>query len=108
LSKNNYSSNNSYGVTNPNSLSDGDDKGKGELNGSIGSKTDISERNTLLLKKPSVVEPTASQLSNLINELSPANESGIRKYFISPPSETWNPKDGTYSLNISWTYELNR
>jgi hypothetical protein len=67
-----------------------------------------SERNTLLLKKPSVVEPTASQLSNLINELSPANESGIRKYFISPPSETWNPKDGTYSLNISWTYELNR
>lgn len=67
-----------------------------------------NERNPILLKKPSVVEPTASQLANLINELSPANESGIRKYFISPPTESWNPKEGTYSLNISWTYELDR
>ena len=66
------------------------------------------ERNPILLKKPSVVQPTAQQLHELIIEMSPANEYGIRKYFISPPSESWNPKDGTYSLNISWTYELNQ
>lgn len=65
-----------------------------------------SGRSTLLLQKPSVVEPTSSQLAQLIKELSPAQEPGIRKYFISPPQETWNPKEGTYSINLSWTYEL--
>lgn len=65
-------------------------------------------RSTLLLQKPSVVEPIASQLATLIGELSPANEPGIRKYFVSPPSESWNPKEGTYSLNLSWTYELDK
>ena len=64
--------------------------------------------NTLLLKKPSLVEPTASQIANLLNELSPKNEFGIRKYFASPASESWNPKEGTYSFNISFTYELDR
>lgn len=66
------------------------------------------KRNSLLLKKPSLVEPTASQIASLINELSPKNEPGIRKYFVSPPSESWNPKEGTYSFNVSWTYELDR
>lgn len=65
-------------------------------------------RKTLLLQKPSVIEPTATQIGELISELSPAKEPGVRKYFISPPSETWNPKEGTYSLNISWTYELDK
>ena len=67
-----------------------------------------SGRNTLLLKKPSLVEPTASQIATVLKELSPAGEPGIRKYFISPPSESWNPKDGTYSFNVSFTYELDR
>lgn len=67
-----------------------------------------STRKSLLLQKPSVVEPTATQLGELISELSPANEPGIRKYFISPPSENWNPKEGTYNLSISWTYELDK
>jgi hypothetical protein len=67
-----------------------------------------SGRNTLLLQKPSVIEPTATQLASLINELSPANEPGIRKYFISPPTESWNPKEGTYSINLGWTYELDK
>jgi len=65
-------------------------------------------RNPLLLKKPSIVEPTATQLADLLKELSPANEPGIRKYFITAPSESWNPKDGSYSFNISWTYELDK
>lgn len=67
-----------------------------------------NQRNTLILKKPSLVEPTASQIAQLINELSPAKEPGIRKYFVSAPNESWNPKEGTYTLNIAWTYELDR
>jgi hypothetical protein len=65
-------------------------------------------RNPLLMKKPSIIEPTASQIADLIKEVSPKGEPGIRKYFISPPSESWNPKEGTYSINISWTYELDK
>ena len=33
-----------YSATNPNALSDGDEKGKGELNNSIGSSLDINTR----------------------------------------------------------------
>jgi len=44
---NEYKPNSSeYGPTHPNSLSDGDEKGKG-LTQTVGSKTDISTRNTL-------------------------------------------------------------
>jgi len=67
-----------------------------------------SERNPLMLKKPSVVEPTASQIADLLKEVSPISEPGVRKCFVSPPSETWSPKDGTYSFNISFTYELDK
>jgi hypothetical protein len=65
-----------------------------------------SGRNPLLLKKPSVIEPTASQIADLIKELSPQGEPGVRKYFIKPPTESWSPKTGAYSFNISWVYEL--
>jgi hypothetical protein len=67
-----------------------------------------SGRNDLLLKKPSIVQPTANQIARLLSELSPAGEPGVRKYFIAPPSESWNPKEGTYSFNISWIYELDK
>lgn len=63
-------------------------------------------RNPLILKKPSVIEPTATQIADLIKELSPQGEPGIRKYFVNPPSENWSPKDGTYSFSLSWTYEM--
>lgn len=66
-----------------------------------------SGRNPLVLKKPSVIEPTATQLANLIRELSPAGEPGIRKYFVRSSSENWSPKTGNYSVNLSWVYELN-
>lgn len=65
-----------------------------------------SGRNPLVLKKPSVIEPTASQIANLIRELSPEGEPGIRKYFVAPPTESWNPRTGAYSFNLSWTYEI--
>ena len=44
LNKNNYTSNNFYSSINKDALSDGDEKGKGDLNGSVGSKTDINTR----------------------------------------------------------------
>jgi hypothetical protein len=68
-----------------------------------------SGRNPLILKKPSVIEPTATQIANLIKELSPAGEPGVRKYFLKPgPTENWNPKAGTYSLNLGWVYEMSQ
>ena len=65
-------------------------------------------RDPLLLKKPSIVEPTATQLADLLKALSPQSEPGVRKCFISPPSESWSPKDGAYNFNISFTYELDK
>ena len=73
--------------------------------------TDIpygQDRMRYLLSKPSLNEPIRSQINNVIATLSPANEPGIRKYFLNPPSESWNPKEGRYSLNLSWVYELSR
>ena len=67
-----------------------------------------SGRNPLMLQKPSIVEPTAGQIAKLLSEVSPKNEPNVRKCFISPPSESWNPKAGTYSFNISFTYELDK
>jgi len=67
-----------------------------------------NKRNSLLLQKPSLVEPVRSQLRTLVEELSPKNEPGVRKYFLSPPTENWTPKEGRYSFNLSWTYELDK
>jgi hypothetical protein len=52
------------------------------------------------------MEPNRTELQQLIMEISPMNEPGIRKYFIAPPTESWDPKEGKYSLNLQWTYEL--
>jgi hypothetical protein len=71
-------------------------------------KIPYGNNRSLLLQKPSIMEPMASQLSQLIGELSPANEPGVRKYFISPPQENWNPKEGQYNFSISWIYELDK
>lgn len=65
-----------------------------------------TDRDSFLLRKPSINEPIASQLKSLIGILSPANEPGIRKYFLSPPTESWNPKEGRYTLGLGWTYEI--
>ena len=65
-----------------------------------------NNRNKLVLQKPSSSAPQGAQLAKLIKDLSPANEPGIRKWFVSPPQENWNPKDGTYSISMSFVYEL--
>ena len=62
LARNEYDNNDQYLGTHPNSLSDGDEKGKGELIGSIGSRTDILTRNR-------------SKARNLYNEENPYNIS---------------------------------
>ena len=43
-----YGSNNSYGLTHPNAISDNDEKGKGENSGQVGSVTDINTRNQVV------------------------------------------------------------
>jgi hypothetical protein len=63
-------------------------------------------RSNLLLTKPTLTSPLKDEIDSVIRELSPANEPGIRKYFIDAPSESWNPRTGNYSLSLSWTYEL--
>lgn len=67
-----------------------------------------SGRSDLLLKKPSIAEPTASELAALLQELSPQGEPGVRKYFVSPPTENWSPKTGSYNFNVSFVYELDK
>jgi len=43
--RNKYKPTNEYRASHPDALSDGDELGKGENNGSIGSATDIKQRN---------------------------------------------------------------
>ena len=44
ISKNLYPTGNSYSSVNKNALSDGDEKGKGDVNGQVGSSVDIQNR----------------------------------------------------------------
>ena len=48
--KNDYSNNDIYSVGHPDALSTGDEQGKGEVNGSVGSATDIKTRSVLITK----------------------------------------------------------
>lgn len=63
-------------------------------------------RGTYLYTKPSIRSSFRSQLATLIQTASPAQEPGVRRYFLSPPRETWNPKEGRYTLTLEWTYEI--
>lgn len=67
-----------------------------------------SGRNPMLLMKPSVAEPMATELQVLLKELSPQGEPGVRKYFMNAPTENWNPKEGTYNFAASFVYELDK
>lgn len=67
-----------------------------------------NNRDSFMLTKPSINEPIRTQLNTLINDVSPASEPGIRKYFLNPPAESWSPKEGRYSLSLNWVYELDR
>lgn len=65
------------------------------------------DRAALILRKPSINDPIKTQLNELIALISPGQEPGIRKYFLAnPPTESWNPKEGRYTLSLGWVYEL--
>ena len=44
ITRNTYDQNNEFNGSHPNALSDGDEKGKGDKGGSVGSATDIKMR----------------------------------------------------------------
>jgi hypothetical protein len=73
--------------------------------GSVGSFADRIRRLNVL-SKPSLNEPYRSQINSIVSAYSPANEFGIRKYFLNPPQETWDATSGKYTLNLTWIYEL--
>ncbi len=50
IARNDYNYNDEYSVGHSDALSTGDEKGKGEVNGQIGSATDIKERNKEIVK----------------------------------------------------------
>jgi len=58
------------------------------------------------MTKPSLVQPVRKQLGTLIKSLSPLSEPNIRKCFLNPPVENWSPREGRYSISLSWVYEL--
>ena len=63
-------------------------------------------RAALTMTKPSLVQPVRKQLGTLIKALSPLSEPNIRKCFLNPPVENWSPREGRYSIILSWVYEL--
>lgn len=69
-------------------------------------------RTNLMLNKPSLNNHNnfqfRNQLENVVRALSPANEPFVTKYYLKPPTETWSPLEGRYSINFSWDYEKSK
>lgn len=65
-----------------------------------------ASRSTVIAGKPSLRAGFKDKITGLINLYSPANEPGIMNWFADPPSESWNPTEGRYTLSVGWTYEL--
>ena len=59
-----------------------------------------------LATKPSIRPGFKDKVTALISLYSPAHEPGIVNWFADPPTESWNPTEGRYTLSLSWTYEL--
>ena len=73
--------------------------------------TDIDyrkSRDAYINSRPSCLQNLRGEINALISSVSPATEVGIRKYFLSPPQESWSPKDGKYSVQLEWTYEMDQ
>ena len=69
--------------------------------------TDIpySSGREYMLYRPSLNSTIGLQLLNLVKELSPSGEPNVSQYFLQPPTETWSPKEGRYTLNLNWIYQ---
>ncbi|MFW6246995.1 MAG: hypothetical protein ACOC22_02370 [bacterium] len=50
ISRNTFNKNDTYNVSHPDALSDGDEIGKGELNSQVGSLTDIKSKERMVAK----------------------------------------------------------
>ena len=76
LARNEYNYTTEYNSTNPNAVSDGDEKGKGQLNenGTVGSLTDINNRNVLMGKNE--YNPNSEYNSTSSNAISDGDEKG--------------------------------
>ena len=55
--------------------------------------------------KPSVLY--SSDFQKIYDATNPANEAGVigNRVFYSAPQESWNPRTGSYSYSIEWTFE---
>lgn len=65
-------------------------------------------KESYVYSKPSMNPNFKDILRDIVLQCSPSGEPGIRKYFVNPISESWDPRTGNYSLQISWIYELNK
>ncbi len=57
-----------------------------------------------LVGSPSRTEPYKSTLRGLIESYEPST-NGASTWYLSPPSESWSPLDGRYSLTLEWVYK---
>lgn len=75
------------------------------VNGYWQSATTGNIHNWLFQQKPSVLQ--SSGLNLIFQAANPANDSGVvsSKVFYGPPVENWNPRDGRYSYQITFTYQ---
>lgn len=62
-------------------------------------------RNWLIGQKPSLTQNIA--FSSIFEAANPANEVGVipTKVFYQNPTESWNPKTGSYNYSVSWIFE---
>lgn len=67
-----------------------------------------TDRSLLMLRKPSLNSTIRDQLKDLIRSLSPFGEPDVSGVFLNPPTETWIPKEGRYTLTLDWNYEKSK
>jgi hypothetical protein len=76
-----------------------------DASGKLTSPTATGVRNWLITQKPSISHSGDFQV--IYDAANPANEAGVipTKVFYDAPQESWNPKSGSYSYSINWSYE---
>lgn len=61
-------------------------------------------RNWLISQKPSVVNTVA--FSAIYSAVNPSETGAVSgKVFYQAPTESWNPRTGSYSYSVTWVYE---
>lgn len=76
-----------------------------DASGRLTSPTATGIRNWFVTQKPSISH--SGEFQTIYDAANPANEAGVipTKVFYDAPQENWNPKSGSYSYSISWSYE---